>query len=249
MTLTPGLTETVVIDEPTVDTTTQQQADYLAALVGEGKKYKDVNDLGKAYINADLHIRELQDKLDDLKRVNEELLNTRTNQPNPAPAPSTTPVTEPHGQMVSEDQISTLVENTLQKRQAAETAKQNVLKSKNLLLEKYGSNAAASAAIAKIKENPAIQKTVDDLSAVDPEACVKFVMSMCPPVEPAPNTPGVMGGPSAEALIASHGRLTYSQCKEIRKKDPKLYNSPAFRKKMEDAATSYANEGKNFFAT
>jgi hypothetical protein len=39
---------------------TQQQADHLAALVGEGKKYKTVNDLAKSRLEADAFIEQLK---------------------------------------------------------------------------------------------------------------------------------------------------------------------------------------------
>lgn len=230
--------------------------DFLAALVGPDKKYKTEADLAKGYVNADIHIRELQDKLDD-KTHQEGLLKevittlrapnaTNTANTNAAPVQTPAPVQVP---AVTPEAISTVVDAALQKKEYERIAHANIDKSMEILCEAYGSKEAAMVAVNKLTANDKnLHTIVNDLSKTNPDACLRFITANSPPVKVVSNTPGVDKGGSAAAAMPLDGKLTYSAAQRIRKENPKLYKSPEFRAQMEKAVANAVARGEDFFA-
>jgi hypothetical protein len=245
----PALTSAIA----TVPST--EEPDYLTALVGADKKYKSHAELARAYINADLHIQELRDKLDDRtsrdQRVDEALAALRTQAPpatsNVAPA-TVAPAARTEQAVVPPEAINTVVEKVLEGREAAARYQANVDKTFTMLEERYGSREAAATAVNKfIGNDPNLKRLVDDASRSNPDACLALLTGSVPPVSTIPNTPGVDKRLAVKPLI--EGSLTYALCKEIRKSDPKRYNSKEFRTQMETAAAAALAKGVDFFAT
>jgi hypothetical protein len=69
-----------VEDKPveTEEAVPSEKPKFLDNLVGEGKKYKDTNDLAKAYHHANLHIDELKSDLEEFKGGKELLGSTKS---------------------------------------------------------------------------------------------------------------------------------------------------------------------------
>lgn len=83
--------ETTGASPTDTSTNTQQSGDTLAALVGEGKKYKTVEDLAKSRLEADMFIEKLKSETAEMR----ELLAKKTEQQAPASFTSTkTPTLE-----------------------------------------------------------------------------------------------------------------------------------------------------------
>ena len=108
--------------------------------------------------------------------------------------------------------------------------------------------AQAKAAVAKtISGDNNIKNVIDNLSLTSPDAMVKFITGITPAGTTVEgNTPGVNA--STGAPIAPTG-LTWEQCRQIRKDDPRKYASPEFRQAMEAAANLAAAKGVDYFAT
>jgi hypothetical protein len=223
------------------------------ALVGEGKKYKTVEDLARGYLNADRRIEELKTDLGTIKSKDkslDEIVSLLRNQSaTPTPSAEEPVVQPPKG--ASPENITETVEKVLTAREQANKARECQQKSLQLLTEKYGSQEAGLLIVKKVINGDAkMRDIVDDLSLSNPEAMMKFIVANAPEDQPrGPNTPGVAERPSAEAVVSSGKQLTWSVAQEVRRKDPKTYKSPEFRKRLELAAAAAARRGVDFYTT
>lgn len=226
---------------------------YLETLVGEGKKYKTPEDLAKAYFNADKHIHELREDLDTIKQDREafhEVINELRKEPK-KPEQVVTPTPKPVTPNVSEDDFAKQVERTLNDREARKTFQDNTEATLNKLSEVYGSRDNGLLAVKKIiSTNPAMREILDKMGGTDPDATVAFVTSRVPKEGPMPNTPGIGNGNQGTHVIETpRGVVTWSQARDLRKKDPKRYNSLEFKKVLEASYAHFQTINKDFFTT
>jgi len=235
----------------TEEATPSEKPQFLNNLVGEGKKYRDADDLAKAYHHANIHIDELKSDLEEFKGgkelLNEVLDEIRNSNPEESTEVSAPPKAPAEAQIQTED-VAKLVSDEFSRKEQETQAKNNVQLSFEKLTEVYGSQSNAKAAVAKtIGNDEHIKNTIDNLSLTSPNAMVKFITGVTPVESLAEgNTPGVDAAASSPIGV---GGLTWAQCREIRKADPKRYNSPEFRQSIEAAANSAAAKGVDFFAT
>jgi len=241
---TPATTEEATTSE-------LPKAEFLDNLVGEGKKYESADDLAKAYHHANLHIDELKSDLDEYKGgkelLNEVLDEIRNSNPEESTETSAPPQAPVETQIQTED-VAKLVSDEFSKKEKATLEQQNVQTSFEKLTAIYGSESNAKAAVAKtIGSDVNIKDTIDRLSLTSPDSMVKFITGITPADPLAEgNTPGV---DTATPASIGAGGLTWEQCRQIRKDDPKKYASPTFRASIEAAANAAAAKGVDFFAT
>jgi len=235
----------------TEEATPSEKPQFLNNLVGEGKKYRDADDLAKAYHHANLHIDELKSDLEEFKGgkelLNEVLDEIRNSNPEESTEVSAPPKAPAEAQIQTED-VAKLVSDEFSRKEQETQSKNNVQLSFEKLTEVYGSQSNAKAAVAKtIGNDEHIKNTIDSLSLTSPNTMVKFITGVTPVESLAEgNTPGVDAAASSPIGV---GGLTWAQCREIRKADPKRYNSPEFRQSIEAAANAAAAKGVDFFAT
>ena len=244
--------ETVEGDTPNQEAVTEQvQEDFLDNLVGEDKKYKSANDLAKAYHHANMHIDELKSDLDEYKggkellnEVLDEIRSSNTEEREETSASLKAQV-EPQ---IQTDNVAKIVDEEFSKREIMAAKKANVETSMNKLREVYGSDTNIKVAVAKAIGNDGnVKRVIDDLSMTSPDSMVKFITGIVPADKtPQSNTPAVDA--STAPPVAIDGELTWAKCREIRKENPKLYNSPAFRSQIEVAANKASERGVDFFA-
>lgn len=140
-------------------------------LVGEGKKYNDVNSLAKAYVNADSFIEELKRENAMLRAQKDakELNNPDGNlqqPPPPTPAPPAEPV-KPQ----NEKDLRTLVSEQLQELNQVAKFEANVEATAQRMVEVYGSPAKAQEALAqKARELGVNVEWLRDAAARSPSA-------------------------------------------------------------------------------
>ena len=226
--------------------------DYLSMLVGDGKKYKDVTELAKAYHNADRHIRELRDDLEtkeaertSINEVLEEIRKGKNKEEDQNP-----PVDNASGNGLTEEKIAELMDARLTQRDRNAIAQSNVDNSIAKLSEIYGSRSAAMKAVNQsTKGNEEVERILDDLSKTDVEATVAFVTARVPVSEVRTNTPGsgvdaVHAGPGLP-----EGIITWTYARKLRKENPAEYNSPAFREKLLRSAQYFQDKGRDFYQT
>ena len=228
-----------------------KEDNFLNNLVGDGKKYKTPNELAKAYHHANIHIDELKSDLDEFKggkellnEVLHEIRSTNTDESEEAPLPQQSPA-EPQ---IQTGDVAKIVDAEFIKREKMATAQSNVKSSMDKLINTYGTESQAKVAVQKaINGDDNVKRVIDDLSMTSPDSMVKFITGIAPAVNsPQSNTPGVNSESAPPS--AYEGELTWSKCREIRKENPKLYNSQGFRKQIELAANKAAESGVDFFA-
>lgn len=221
-----------------------QTSDIVSALVGEGKKYKTLDDLAKGYINADGFIeqlkaenRELKEKATAAKTVDDVLqrLNQQqtTQEGDPSPAPT-------KGVDVAE--LSKLVEATVTGLETQKQRRSNMLKADAKMKEVFGEKAGEK--FAEVAATPELQKIYTELASVDPD---KFISLF---VGDVPKNTGVGAGGTVNTTVNYSsanpaGRLQQFGTKEyfdnIRRTDPKTYYSTDFQLKMDTAVRTNPN--------
>lgn len=202
-------------------------------LVGEGRKYKSVEDLEKAYMNADDFIEKLKQENEELRRkttaaatIDEAL--SRTNQQQhevredkPAPAVD----------------IAKLVEKTVEEREAKKVREANILKADKMLKDTFGEKALE---VYKAKAaTPELHKVFMDLAATDPLQFASLFNA-----KPQTNQTAVDSGGSFNNSVSysSGSREGTPGTKEfynkVRKSDPNKYYSNEFQLQMQKAAAA-----------
>lgn len=161
---------------------TQTQEDWLAKIVEvKGEAFKDPQVLAKSKLESDNYIKQLESQLTDLrtelskedaaKKLLAEL-QSRRQDPNANSVPKqgeTNPSdTKP---VLSEDAIQRLVEETLSKREQANSAQQNAKLVQDQLTQKYGTEAKAHVE----KKAQELGMSFDRLSALAAESPSAFM--------------------------------------------------------------------------
>jgi hypothetical protein len=233
--------------------TSQEASDYINTLVGEGKKYANADELAKAYHHANIHIEELKADLEEYKGgkelLNEVLNEIRNSSTEPTTSTQAVPEAPVETRIPTED-VAKIVDEQFRSREKAEQIKNNVALSKSKLVEAYGSEEQSKAALVKaINGDDSVRQIIDNLSRTNPDMVVKFITGVVPKsTVDVSNTPAVTTQ-SAPVSHAYEGELTWTKCREIKRDNPRLYQSAEFRRSMEAAAAKASERGVDFFAT
>lgn len=226
-------------------------SDYLAEYVGEGKKFKDVNELAKAYANADKFIPELKNDLQNTREfIAEELKKiAERNQAQPigqndeprAPEPQA-PVAPPNA---SEEDLDTRIKKALEERDEVSKLRTNAKITEDGLILHYGDQDKAVEAVrqkaAEMGVEPGFLK---EMAYKSPKAFFN-IMGVDPDQKPqSSSTPA----PSADVnpRTLGHGQPkpnTYEYFEQLRKSNPTVYWSPKVQSEMHKAA----QENPDFF--
>jgi hypothetical protein len=204
----------------------------LALLVGEGRKYKTVEDLAKGYINADEHVETL--KGDNLK-LREEAVKGKTLsdvferiEQNRKAAGDTTSVT---AKAITAADIAKLVDERITGRETAKTREDNLRKAEAALTVKYGDK-AKEVYLAR-GDTPEKRKALNDLAAVDPSSFEALFTTQAIVGNPAD---GSTKGGDRIVTDTPTGRALDPDCKEfydvMRRKTPQKYYSQVVQLEM-----------------
>ena len=203
--------------------------------MGEKQKYKSVEELAKAYVNADSFIEQLKEENRKLRekeaaaRTIDDVLE-RMNKKDEKPAD--TPVNT--SQLTKED-VAALVEQTLTGRETARTREHNLLQADKLMKEKFGEKAAE---VFKSKAtSPELVKVYMELASVSPQEFVAVF---------APSTTMPAGGAVATGTVNTTTVPTTSNrenipgtkewANKVRKEKPDEYWSLDFQTKLQKMA-------------
>lgn len=163
----------------------------LGELVGEGKKFKDVDALARGKLESDRYIERLEKALEEAsmdlnesKRVEDLLAQlkdrnktpdaTAGKDPEPEQKPGSTRQSDNTSQSVGEDDIERLVEKTLTEREKARTAKQNIDEATDLVSRQLGDKASEFVSN-KAKELGLPVERLRDIAAESPTAFVNLL--------------------------------------------------------------------------
>lgn len=227
-------------DKP-VDPTPAKTEDtgLLTALVGEKQKYKSVDELAKAYVNADAFIEQLKEENRKLRekeaaaRTIDDVLE-RMNKKDEKPAD--TPVSA-----LTKEDVAALVEQTLTGRETARTREHNLLQADKMMKEKFGEKAAE---IFKSKAtSPELVKVYMELASVSPQ---EFVAVFAPATNaPAGGSVATGSVNTASMSITGNSRDNTPGTKEwankVRREKPDEYWSMEFQQKLQKMALENPN--------
>lgn len=218
----------------------------LAILVGEGRKYRNVEDLAKAYMSADEFIERmkgenatLRDELAKAKTIDDVLKQLK------AP-PSETPAdkgekTSPQG--LSATEVAAIVRREMTGAETERTRQANLVKADAAMKKIFGEK--AKEAFDKEADTPEKRQALMQLASVAPE---KFIALFAP----AQNAAGsqVDGSTSVNTAALNggmaSGRDADPSCKEfydnLRRKEPAKYYSHTVQLQMNKAAEANPNK-------
>lgn len=238
-------------DTPQVD----PNKDYLAELVGEGKKFKTVQDLARGKFQADIHIDLLEKTKDQLRadylKLSEDAqaqatlkdLVTQLKAPIQQPASSITPQANVDNQRPSIDpkELESLVDSRLNERELSRKQSDNFKLVQDRLKERFGSN-YQTVLKQQIDELQLPSDYVNDLARRSPEA---FFRTMGLTEQPRNDFQAPARSSVRSDNYASQGGQdeTWSYWQKLKETNPKLYLDPKTVVRMEKA---YERLGKKF---
>lgn len=210
----------------------------VALLVGEGRKYKTLEDLAKAYIHLDEHtlsvkeenakFREQLAQASTLDDVLKQLKDTK-------PAPSDQSAAPVKGLGVED--VAAIVKQTVTGLETTARKQANLVAADNKMKELFGDKAAE--VFVKEAATPQMREALISLASVSPDKFVALFTKDAPPGSSAGKT---NVNTAAMQSISHSGRATDPTTKEyfseIRKKDPKLFYSASVQLAMQKAAIS-----------
>lgn len=184
-------------------------------LVGEGKKYSTVEDLAKAYLHADNHIKKIESENNDLrikteaaKSVDDILAGLKGTTEN-TDSSHTTPTQDPDNGVKEEVDLEKLLEQKLAERDQQSQAATNKKMVIDALSAKYG-NRAGEVFEAKAQE---LGTDLETLSAQAPQLVLQaFGVNDSTPSSSAPSpTSGQRNSEQPSGVTAEVGTKAYLQ--------------------------------------
>lgn len=214
-------------------TETKGVGEIVGALVGEGQKYKTVDELAKAYLHADTFIQQLKEEnqkyreqVAAAKSIDDVLERMQQTQQQEQPTPA----------QVEQPDISALVEQTLSQREAKKLQEANLLEADRLMKERHGEHATE---LFKAKANtPELKKLYVELAARSPSDFVALFG------EPQQTGSAIQSGSAVNAVnipSTSANRANIEGTKEwfskMRREEPQKFYSSGMQVKFSKAAT------------
>lgn len=202
--------------------------DFVTQLVGEGKKFRDMNALAKGKMQSDLFIqsilaekRDLEAKLNSTQSVEDLIKSLKNDQTSPNPGGERR--TEVTG--TNPEDIQRIVQETVAAREDEARKNRNLAEVTETLKAKLGSNYATELEN-RVADLGVGKAFLDDLAKTNPKAFLKLVG-----IETKTETsPSVFSPPSSRintgaTVPSGTGEKTYSYYEKLRKSDPSTYRS------------------------
>lgn len=218
-----------------IDDTNLEVENPLEVLVGEGKKFKSVEDLAKGKLESDRFIKQLLDEKKALLEEQntrerlEELINKLSNpSPNNVPTP---PAREPENPV---NPSNGLTKEDLEKYLAEERrktqAEANINSVRQELEKSFGSNWKTTIA-QKAQELGLSAQEMTDLAAKSPKLVLDLVARQVAPRVPTPPGNHLNTG----SFSQHNGVKDWDYYEKLRKEDPKTYYSAPVQKEVLEA--------------
>jgi hypothetical protein len=250
-------------DNPENITTEQSddQSQFLGQLVGEGKKYSSPEELAKAYFHANGfidHLKsesgQLREQLDKYMTLEEILKTQQVNQPQEKTEQESAPETQPTPAKAetpsAADDLGAQVRKILNEETEASRTKANLDQVADRIMKVYGDTDKAAAEIdAKAKSLGLSKQFLLDIAAKSPNAFYDLVGFS---EAQKTNTGGTKGNLNTGAVathLPAHSTGvkpgTFAYFEEIRRTNPRLYNSAKVQNEM--FAARVASSGDDFY--
>ena len=224
--------ETAATDQAVEQNT---QTSLYETLVGEGKKFKSPEDLAKAKLESDRFIEQLKqepkqlredlDRLVEENRLLKELAKKDNGSTTAQPEQNTTASESP------QIDLEARIRETLKKTAEEEKQRENLTKVSETMIQTYGTQEKAAEVLRqKALELGVGVEFLQDVAARSPKAFFQTVGV----TEVARSQTNSAGSTVNTAALAQTGVKpnTYKWYQELRKSDPRLYNSPKIQNQM-----------------
>lgn len=210
--------------------------DLIAELVGEGKKYKTVDELARSRLEADIHIakvekenKEMRDKLAGAKSIEDVLEAVKAKSVSAEENPDNKVVEKATNSMTPE-QVAKIVAEQVTGLRTREQKETNLAKANAEMVKLYGDK--AQEVYQKEANTPELQRVYRELAETNPE---KFVALFHKPESKQQSLD--TGGKNTAALpslnqITGVQQGTQAFYSKLRKENIKLYMSPAVQLQM-----------------
>lgn len=217
----------------------EQLQNPLEAYVGEGRKYKDVNEFVRGFENGQVHIARIETENREYREgLQQDILARQSHTPNTPPSDQGNQPPRQEDQRASEQDLVERIREVNRQDRAAEKQATNLQSATDRLIETFGSPEAANE---RVKARAAeLGVTINFLMDSAKQSPAAFYATMelgkAPRPAPAPN-----GNVNPQALSAhTNGNVapgTYAYYEDMRKANPRLYNSPKVQLEMHRSAT------------
>lgn len=227
---------------PAETTDNQTNDSFVAQLVGEGKKFRDVESLAKGKLEADRHIEEITKTLNELREevskqdYAKDLLaklqdkGTESGTVNSAMDTNTgnsaTGNTSPDA-----SEIETLVEQLITKKEQSRTLEQNIAVANDAVVKQYGEK-AAEVVKTKASELGMSVERLKEIAAESPTAFLQLLgVGQSKEITRVTNPTSIR----TETLNSNTQDRTFQYYQNMRKENRNLYYSPKIQRMlMED---------------
>lgn len=213
------------------------------ALVGEGKKYKSIDELAKGNVYGQNHIRTLETELATLREEakNRQTTETLINQIRSLKSPDLEHDEQPERQPIVQEPGMTKadVERLFLEREVSAKQTQNLNLVVSTLKDRFGERVTTEVN-AKAAELGISGDDLRNMARDKPQVVLSLFVGTQQPRD-------VFNAPAANQRPgAFSNKLTgqnWSDFEKIRKENKAVYESPAFQKKLFDAAEKAMNDG------
>lgn len=211
--------------------------DYSEELVGEGKKYADLQALARSRVEADATIARRERELAGLReelatRLKYEEFLDKLNSKGTTLPNTTDDDTNPPKPGLSQEQLDVALENKLKQYEANKIAENNLTLVHNKLTEAFGTNYSYN--LRKKTEELGMSETfIKQLAATNPKALLKLLE-----VEGTTKSPNELfqapprNDYTSSSLSPSKESKEEATLEEMRRKQPEKYWSPEIQNKL-----------------
>jgi hypothetical protein len=229
-------------ESTTTDTQqTQTKESFVDHLVGDGKKFKDIEALAKGKLEADRHISEITKTLDELradlakqdyaKNLLEQISKgSETGAEQPTPVTTSSSNTENTTQSASD--FEALVEKVITAKEKSKTASQNISVVGEEMQKQYGDKTADVLKAKSLELNMSLDR-LKEIAAESPTAFFQLIG-----VKKMGEKTSTSTGVTTQSTIRSENFNSYSQDRtfeyyqKLRKENRSLYYSPKIQNTM-----------------
>lgn len=233
---------------------------FLEKYVGEGKKFKTVEDLAKSYEHADRHIatmnednRHMREEFESFRDLVTKQIATREPTPNaePTPSPAPQPVPQANAQEGDEESLDAKIAKILDEKDQDKRFRDNARLAEEVLVKHFGSKEdAQKAVVAKANELGVNPQWLANTAFESPKALF-VAMGVNPDQTPrSTTTPVSTSDVNVHRLTETNSAAkpgSYAYFEDIRRKDPKRYFTQEVQSQVMAAAMAAAAEGRDFY--
>lgn len=220
---------------------TQTKESFVDHLVGDGKKFRDIEALARGKLEADKHISEITKTLDELraelskqdyaKSLLEQMSKgSETGAEQPTPVTTSSSNTENTTQSASD--IESLVEKVITAKEKNKTASQNISVVGEEMQKQYGDKTADVLKAKSLELNMSLDR-LKEIAAESPTAFFQLIG-----VKKMSEKASTSAGVTTQSTIRSENFNSYSQDRtfeyyqKLRKENRSLYYSPKIQNTM-----------------